>query len=296
MSSTTSPNWPCPPDCFLCRPRTSTPFLMVSLYGTCRRCDSASTPYLRLRRSSDTRRCISPWPHSTIWWVSLECSSLSEGSSSISLASAPVSFTSSLRSLMLMATPYTGSGGRGGLTCVPPPLSADSVSPGSASSPAGPAPPCRRPWPCPRLRASWPSIENADAARSSERAPCTMVPSPNSPASTRTIDSLPPCAEYMVFSTCAADLAFSSFRRLAVRVHERRLMAQRLQQPQDAVAVLGRAQQHRHDQAVLHLLDEIGEHLVARRLHVRQQLLHQLVVVVGELLQHMEARLDSRAA
>ena len=59
-------------------------------------------------------------------------------------------------------------------------------------------------------------MENADAARSSERAPCRTVPSPNSPDSTRTIDSLPPCAEYIVFSTCAADLAFSSFRRRAV--------------------------------------------------------------------------------
>ncbi len=31
MSSTTSPNCPWPPDCFLCRPRISMPFLMVSL-------------------------------------------------------------------------------------------------------------------------------------------------------------------------------------------------------------------------------------------------------------------------
>ena len=40
----------------------------------------------------------------------------------------------------------------------------------------------------------------------------------------------------------------------------------------------------------LQLLDEVGEDLVARRLHVGEQLLHQLVVVVGELLQHLEAR------
>ena len=31
MSRTTSPNWPCPPDCFLCRPRISTPLRIVSL-------------------------------------------------------------------------------------------------------------------------------------------------------------------------------------------------------------------------------------------------------------------------
>ena len=31
MSSTTSPNWPWPPDCFLWRPRSWTDFLIVSL-------------------------------------------------------------------------------------------------------------------------------------------------------------------------------------------------------------------------------------------------------------------------
>ncbi len=75
------------------------------------------------------------------------------------------------------------------------------------------------------------------------------------------------------------------------RVDERCLVTQRLQQTQDAVAVLGRAQQNRHDQALAQVLDEVGEHLVARRLHVGEQLLHQLVVVVGQLLQHLEARL-----
>jgi hypothetical protein len=78
-------------------------------------------------------------------------------------------------------------------------------------------------------------------------------------------------------------------------VDERRLVPQRLQQAQDAVAVLGRAQQHRHDQALAQVLGEIGEHLVARGLHVGEQLLHQLVVVVGELLEHLEARLVSRS-
>ncbi len=56
------------------------------------------------------------------------------------------------------------------------------------------APPCRRPW---RDRASWspaPASRRQAAARSSDRAPCTIVPSPNSPASTRTRLSLPPCA------------------------------------------------------------------------------------------------------
>ncbi len=37
MSSTTSPNWPWPPDCFLCRPRTVTGFRIVSLVADRRR-------------------------------------------------------------------------------------------------------------------------------------------------------------------------------------------------------------------------------------------------------------------
>ena len=71
---------------------------------------------------------------------------------------------------------------------------------------------------------------------------------------------------------------------------KRGFVPQRLQQAEDAVAVLGRADQHRADQPVAQLLGEIVEHLVARRRHVLEQLLHQLVVIIGELLQHGEAR------
>ena len=55
--------------------------------------------------------------------------------------------------------------------------------------------------------------------------------------------------------------------------------------------MLRRPQQHRANEAVAQLLGQIIEHLVARRLHVGEQLLHQLVVIVGELLQHVEAGL-----
>ena len=71
---------------------------------------------------------------------------------------------------------------------------------------------------------------------------------------------------------------------------ERRFVPDRLQQPYDAVAVLRRAEQHRTDQPVAHLLGEVLEDLVARRRHIAEQLLHQLVVVVGKLLEHVEAR------
>jgi hypothetical protein len=70
----------------------------------------------------------------------------------------------------------------------------------------------------------------------------------------------------------------------------RRLVAQRLHQPQHAIGARRRADQHRADHAVAQLLGEIVEHLVARRRNVVEQLLHQLVVVIGERLQHGEAR------
>ena len=66
-------------------------------------------------------------------------------------------------------------------------------------------------------------------------------------------------------------------------------MAQRLHQPQHAVFAGRRAQQHRADQAFAQFAGEIVEHRIARRLDVFQQLLHQRVVVIGELFQHREA-------
>ena len=69
-----------------------------------------------------------------------------------------------------------------------------------------------------------------------------------------------------------------------------RLVPQRLQQPQHAVGARGRAHQHRTNQPLAQFAGEIVEYLVARRLNVFEQLLHQLVVVIGERLQHGEAR------
>ena len=57
------------------------------------------------------------------------------------------------------------------------------------------------------------------------------------------------------------------------------------------MAVLRRAEQHRADEPLAQVVGQIVENLVARRRHIRQELLHQLIVVVGELLQHVEARL-----
>ena len=81
------------------------------------------------------------------------------------------------------------------------------------------------------------------------------------------------------------------FKALGCGSDKRGFVPQRLQQAQDAVAVLRRAHQHRTDDPVAQLLGKVVEHLVARRRHVLKQLLHQLVVIVGELLQHGEPRL-----
>ena len=73
--------------------------------------------------------------------------------------------------------------------------------------------------------------------------------------------------------------------------HAGRFMAQRLHQPQHAVLARGRAEQHRADLPLAQFAGEIVEHRVARRLNILQQLLHQRVVMVGELLQHRETGL-----
>ncbi len=71
--------------------------------------------------------------------------------------------------------------------------------------------------------------------------------------------------------------------------HAGRLMAQRLHQPQHAVLAQRRSQQHRTDQSLAQFAGEIVEHRVARRRDILQQLLHQRIVMVGELFQHREA-------
>src|SRR5258705_6829268 len=66
-------------------------------------------------------------------------------------------------------------------------------------------------------------------------------------------------------------------------------MPQRFHQAQHAVLARGRAEQHRTDQAVAQFAGEIVEYRVARRRNILEQLLHQRVVVIGELFQHREA-------
>ena len=62
-------------------------------------------------RSAATRKCISPWPQITTSWFSGLCTTVSEGSSSVSLVKAGPSLTSSLRSFACTAMASTGAWG-----------------------------------------------------------------------------------------------------------------------------------------------------------------------------------------
>ena len=78
----------------------------------------------------------------------------------------------------------------------------------------------------------------------------------------------------------------------ARRSHVGRVVADGLEQPQDAVAVFGRADQHRGHDAGAQVRGEIVEHFVERRFDLFQQLFHQQVVMVGERFEHGEAGLE----
>ena len=69
-------------------------------------------------------------------------------------------------------------------------------------------------------------------------------------------------------------------------LREGHLVPERLEQPRDSVAFLGRAEKDRDDLTLLELDNEILEDLVPARRDVAQKLLHQVVVVVGELFEH----------
>ena len=72
--------------------------------------------------------------------------------------------------------------------------------------------------------------------------------------------------------------------------HVRHFVAQHLQEPPDAVVAQRRTDENRHDQALLQVALQIVEYLIARRRNIGEQLFHQMLVVIGELFQHLEAR------
>ena len=73
-----------------------------------------------------------------------------------------------------------------------------------------------------------------------------------------------------------------------------RLVAQRLHQPQHAIGAGGGADQHRTRPGRRAAPWSDRRRSCPRRRDVLEQLLHQLVVVIGERLQHLEARCPSR--
>ncbi len=67
------------------------------------------------------------------------------------------------------------------------------------------------------------------------------------------------------------------------------LMAEGLEQPTHAGILQRRAEEHRRDEAVAHLLDQVAEDHRRLGIHLAQQLFQEGVVVAGELFQHVEA-------
>src|SRR5207253_973803 len=72
----------------------------------------------------------------------------------------------------------------------------------------------------------------------------------------------------------------------------RRLVANGFEQYPDAPRADRRPEQHRDTKIVARFAGEVLEHLLARRRLVHQQLLEQLVIMVGELFEHLRASLD----
>ena len=153
----------------------------------------------------------------------------------------------------------------------------------------------RRPPPAPRFSNCGPcGLNTPDTRPASRSGVLKVVPSPAFPVNTRATDILPPCAVWKVLSTSATASARLDAEPPAVSATPGASWRSAFNRRSTPFVRVGGAEQHRADQAVAQFLGEIVEHLVARRLDVLEQLLHQLVVVVGERFQHREARCPSR--
>ena len=249
-----------------------------------------ATPKWPASFSEATRRCISPWPHITTSWVSGLCTRWIEGSSSTSLCSAWPSLTSSLRSLAeteIASTAACGStcasagmrllAGRqrvAGLGVFELGERDGFAGRGGAALLAG-------------LAHQLEGAGNAAGLALGRRQRDAVADLAGQHADDRHLAvSAVQRLQHVGKRIVAVDA-----EALGGRLGVRRLMAERLEEAQHAVGLAGDAHQHRHHHAVAQLLGKIVEHLVARRRDVGEQLLHQLVVMVGELLQHGEARI-----
>ena len=68
-----------------------------------------------------------------------------------------------------------------------------------------------------------------------------------------------------------------------------RFVAERFEQPAYAIVAGRRPDEHGNDQALLQIALQVVEDFVARRRYIREQLLHEMLVVIRELLQHLVA-------
>ena len=164
-------------------------------------CDLTLTPKRSRRRSSATRKCISPCPHSTMSWVRGFWIIDSEESSSFSRNKAWPSLTSSLRSVAEIAIASTGGNGSTCTSAGGAVLPLDSVSPvlKASSLPSATASPASAEG---RL-VSWAQV-TADIPDNRAVSPdedCSVAPSSRRPASRRASDSLPPCCKCTVLNT-----------------------------------------------------------------------------------------------
>src|SRR5690349_17300834 len=80
-------------------------------------------------------------------------------------------------------------------------------------------------------------------------------------------------------------------RALGRRLDLGHFVPQCLQKAQDTVIAFGSAYQRWNYQSFRKLACEIGEYLFTWRIYIREQFLHQVLVIVGELLEHLETGL-----
>ena len=66
-------------------------------------------------------------------------------------------------------------------------------------------------------------------------------------------------------------------------------MAQHFQQSADSVVAGRRSDQHRNDKSLLQVLLQIVENFIPRGRNIGKQFLHQMLVIIGELFQHLIA-------
>ena len=244
------------------------------------------------RRSTATRRCISPCPSNRISPISGEVSTTSEGSSSLILdkrAGKPDVVLAVLDSQRQRIDRF---GRRARQDRFRPGLAGGEAIAGrqtfQPAEPDGVAGLCLRDA---RRSLAPVSVSNEPMRASAPREPMTVSPSWKSPRSTRPIESLPPCPICKRLDDLRERRAiFGDTKARAGFRQTRSFMPQRLEQPRDAVPALCRADEHRHHVLLLQFARKIVEDAVARRVDLGDQILHQRVVVIRQPFEHGEAR------